>query len=145
MKLRARAYAMTLLLAGLVASPLFGAFPGDSFPVSTYPMFASARSTEVVMPHAIAITTSGEERRVRPREVANDEVIQAFETIRQAIRQGQEAIDQLCGHIARNVAHHGDVVMVQIVTSHYDGLEYFAGDKQPKGRWVEGECAVPPS
>ncbi len=39
MNVRATAYAMSFLLAGLVASPLFGAFHGDSFPVSTYPMF----------------------------------------------------------------------------------------------------------
>ncbi len=136
---------MTLVLAGLVASPLFGAFPGDSFPVSTYPMFASARSSEVLMPHAIAYTADGEERRVRPHDVANDEVIQAFSTIRQAIRQGQEAVDQLCQHIAQNVARHDDVVTVQIVTSHYDALEYFDGDKEAKDRWIEGECAVAPS
>ena len=142
MSVRVRAYAMTLVLAGLVASPLFGAFSGDSFPVSTYPMFASARSSEVVMPHAIALTATGHERRVRPHDVANDEVIQAFSTIRQAIRQGQDAVDQLCQHIAQNVARHGDVVTVQIVTSHYDALEYFGGDEEAKGRWVEGECAV---
>lgn len=142
MNVRARAYAMSFLLAGLVASPLFGAFHGDSFPVSTYPMFATARSSEVVMPHAIALTAAGEERRVRPADIANDEVIQAFETIRQAIRQGPQALDELCGHIAGNMARHGDVVRVQIVTSRYDGIDYFGGHTEPEERWVEAECEV---
>jgi hypothetical protein len=143
MSVRARAYAMTFLLAGLVASPLFGAFQGDSFPVSTYPMFATARSSEVVMPHALAFTADGEERRVRPADIANDEVIQAFETLRQAIRQGAAAVDELCAHIAGNVARHGDVVRVQVVTSRYDALEYFSGHREPVERWVDAECEVP--
>lgn len=144
MGVRTRAYAMTILIAGLVASPLFGAFPGDSFPVSTYPMFASARSNDVVMSHAIAFTADGEERQVRPGDVANDEVVQAFETIRQALGQGPAVMRDLCDHIAGNLARHGDVALVQLVTSRYDAVAYFAGHREPAERRVEAECEVAP-
>lgn len=135
------AYGFSAALLLLVASPLFGAFANDSFPVSTYPMFASARGREVSIPYASAITADGEVLRVPPRAVANDEVIQSFETIRQAIRFGPEALDALCHHIGGNMEVHG-AVRIRILTGTYDAVSYFHGDKDPIAEHLHTECEV---
>jgi hypothetical protein len=142
MKERARAYVLTVVLAGLVASPLVGAFERDSFPVSTYPMFASARPTEVSLPHAIVGHADGSERPAPPTAIANDEVIQALSTLRQALRQGPEATAALCERIASRVAG-SDALLVRIVTSTYNPVGYYTGEREPIHRVEHVDCEVP--
>ncbi len=139
---RLRAYAISLIVAGLVASPLFGAFAGDSFPISTYPMFASERPAEMSFPHAIVVDADGDKRPAPPSAVATDEVIQALSTLRQAIRDGDEATQSLCERIAERVAD-GDAVEIRIVTSTFHTIDYFDGAQEPLARTVHTSCEVP--
>ena len=143
--MRLRAYLITTLLAGAVAAPLFGILRSDSFPISTYPMFASARASEVAISHALAVRTDGERRPLPPSAVANAEVIQAFETVRQALRQGPEATQALCDRIAAGLAHsggQGGTKRVEIVTDRFDAVSYFKGDTQPLASTVHAQCEV---
>lgn len=140
MRLRAYAYGVSALIVALVASPLFGAF-GDDFPVSTYPMFASKRDSTVSIPSVVVVFADSSEAPASPSLVASDEVIQAFETIRQALRQGPEATRTLCEHVASGVRSRG-AVEVRIQTATYDSIVYFSGDTEPDAVTVHERCAV---
>jgi hypothetical protein len=139
---RVRAYVLGATVIALVAAPLAGFFESDSFPVSTYPMFANARPAEVSLPHAIVVHADGSERPAPPRAIANDEVIQALSTLRQAIRQGEAATAALCERIASRVAGN-DAAEVHIVTSWYDAIRYYDGEKVPLSRTEHVTCEVP--
>lgn len=141
MKLRLYAYGLSLLLAGLVASPLAGAFPDDDFPVSNYPMFAGRRSADVSVASVVMVFPDGHAEPVKPQLVANDEVIQAFETIRQAIRQGPDAVDRLCRDVADGLWD-SEATEVRVQDARYDAIAYFSGDATPSTVHVHGACEV---
>ena len=132
---------MSLVLAGVVALPLAGVVRSDSFPVSTYPMFAGARGSVVALPSAVAIAPDGQRRRLPPRVVAGEQVIQAFETLRQAIRGGADTTDALCTHIAGRLDPE-HVAAVEIVTERFDAVAYFSGEQEPLASQVHARCDV---
>ena len=140
---RVRAYGLTIILVGLVVSPLAGAFADDSFPISTYPMFATARSSETNLTHVILIDEEGHERTAPPAAVANDEVLQVQETILQALRDGKAATASLCERVAGRVAGSG-ATTVQIVTSTFDAILYYDGHPEPIARRVHATCETRP-
>jgi hypothetical protein len=139
--LRWRAYAVSLVLAGVVALPLVGVVRSDSFPVSTYPMFAGARGSVVSLPSAVAIGPDGQRDRLPPGLVAGEQVIQAFETLRQAIRGGADRTDALCARIASRLDPE-HAASVEIVTERFDAISYFAGEREPLASQVHARCDV---
>lgn len=139
---RARAYLISIAFVVAVAMPLSWSPDRDSFPPSTYPMFSGSRSAEADIPHAIAVTGDGERRVLPPGAVLNDEVIQAFETLRQAIADGPGATLALCRRIAARAGHPGDA-SVQIVTDRYHAVRYFEGAEEPLRSTVHASCQVP--
>ena len=143
--MRLRAYLISAVVAGAVAAPLFGIVRSDSFPISTYPMFASARAADVSISHVVAVSADGERRPVPPSAVANAEVIQAFETVRQALRQGPEATQALCNRIAAGLVDpggQGATTRVEIVTDRFDAVAYFEGNTQALASTVHAQCEV---
>ncbi len=141
--IRLRAYALTLILVGLVASPLAGAFANDSFPISTYPMFATVRSSETHLSHVMLVSPDGDERVAPPSAIANDDVLQVQETVLQALDEGPLATVALCERVARRVAGSG-VVSVQVVTSTFDAILYYQRDREPISRQVHATCEAQP-
>lgn len=140
---RGRAYLISVVLAGAVALPLVGLVQDDSFPVSTYPMFAARRTAEVTISHAVAVDVDGTRRAVSPGAVANLEVMQAFETVRQAVRQGPAATQRLCERIATRLAGDGArAARVEIVSERYDAVAYFEGHQEPLRRQRHASCEV---
>ena len=78
-----------------------------------------------------------------PEAVANDEVIQAYETVRQAISQGDEGTRALCADAATWAGdNRSGVVTVQVVTDDFDAVAYFDGEREPLSSTVHSECAV---
>ncbi len=106
-------------------------------------MFAAVRETDVSVPHVILVDEDGEEWPAPPPAIANDEVLQAQATIRQALRHGDEATEALCERVA-SWAHGSDAISVQIVTSTYDAVLYYEGDKEPLDRTQHAMCEVSP-
>jgi len=139
---RLYAYGISITLAVLVISPLFGAFSEDDFPFSSYPMFAGRRSRIVSVATVEQIAPDGSSQPVPPSWVANDEVIQAFETVRQAVRQGPSAVAALCSQVAARMPA-GEATELRIQTASYDSLAYFAGDRRPLRVDVHGSCEAP--
>ena len=139
---RARAYLVSIAFAAAVALPILGSTKSDSFPLSTYPMFSGRQSPEADIPHAVAITEDGERRVLPPDAILNDEVIQAFETLLQAIADGPEATQALCERIAARAGRPHDVA-VEIVTDRYHAIHYFDGGEEPLRSTVHASCEIP--
>lgn len=140
-----------LLTAAVLAAQLFPLTRGeryDSFPWSTFPMFAHGRPDAVtVVDRFVAVAADKSSERVPPRLVANDEVLQAAATLRYAIRRGKKATRALCRQVARRVADEpafAGAVTLELVTVQYDALRYFAGDQEPLAKpRVRARCKVP--
>lgn len=116
----------------------------DGFPLSTYPMFASKRKLSQRFTYAVAWTADGERRRVRPRHVANAEVMQATMTFARA--SSQKRLPALCTSIAGRVAADGelaDVVRITIVSGTHDAIRFLLHDERGAERTL-AECAVQP-
>jgi hypothetical protein len=141
---RAWPYGFAAALIVTMLLPLLGDPRGDSFPLSTYPMFAGRASSEATIPHAVLVSAGGARTVLPPEAVANDEVVQAYETLRQAVRQGPEATARLCARAAEWQAGRGDDAgRVEIVSDTYDAVAYFEGDDKPLATTVHASCEVP--
>lgn len=131
----AYAWLVTGVMLALVLSPLVRPAGADSFPWSSYPMFAHGRATAVTgVHHLVAFDADGARRPVPPRLVANDEVLQADVTLRRAVRGGRKASAALCRKVAARIADDpdwADVVRLELLTEKFDALRYFAGDTAP--------------
>jgi hypothetical protein len=141
---RAWPYGFAAVLIVAMLLPLLGDPRGDSFPFSTYPMFSGRASSEATVPHAVLVAGDGERTVLPPEAVANDEVIQAYETLRQAVGQGADATARLCARAAEWQAGRSDEpARVEIVSDTYNAVAYFEGDKEPLATTVHATCEVP--
>jgi hypothetical protein len=131
----AYAWLVTGVMLALVLSPLARPAGADSFPWSSYPMFAHGRPTAITsVHHLVGFTADGARRPISPRLVANDEVLQADATLRRAVRRGKKASVALCRTVAARVADDpdwADIVRLELLTEKFDALAYFAGDTAP--------------
>jgi hypothetical protein len=134
-------------LVGATLEPIVRAPADDGFPLSTFPMFATPRPTQVVMSYAQGVTRDGRPRMLSPGHLGTGEVMQAFSLIQGAVAAGPRARLALCTAIAARVAGDAalrDVVAIQIVAGTHDAVDYFAGGTL--GREVTQErCDVPRS
>lgn len=149
MSLRERLRALLAVGVGLVAtgavlSPLATA-AGDSFPISTYPMFARPRGQPTLYA-AIARAADGSERRLTPSLVGSEEVLQAKVLIARSVEQGPAAAQALCQAIAGRIAASpsgADLRAVEIVRRRYDPIAYFVSGPEPLEQAVLQTCPVP--
>ena len=127
----AYAYAITIAVLVAVLYPLSWKEGRDSFPLSSYPMFAhNRRSAELRAVYAVATDAAGERRYVPPELVANREVLQARAVLDRAGKNGGKGARLLCGEIAGRVAASGGgpfagAVEVQIIRGRHDASVYF--------------------
>ena len=137
--------AVSCALLVAVIAPAFGDAGADSYPFSTYPMFARPKA-KTVIPFAEGIDAAGRATRLGPELVANGEVMQAAHTLHRAMRAGQERLEQLCTRIAEAVAAESrlaSVVRVRIAEGTFDSVGYFLGASEPETRTIHLECDVP--
>lgn len=140
---RAWAYAFSATLIAAVFWPLLGSPQADSFPFSTYPMFSGRQSSEVSIAHVVAIDAAGRAEALPPEALGTDEVIQAFETVRQAIRQGDASVAELCVDAADWARDRREAaVSIAVVTDAYNGVAYFEGETEPTASVTHGTCLV---
>ena len=138
------AYGVGLTAVVVVALPGFGDPSRDSYPLSTYPMFARARDKPQLY-FVEGLDAAGTPLRLEPELVANQEVMQAAATVRRAVRSGPEATDRLCKRVAERVAAsaaHTPIVRVRIVGARFDPLRYFLHGPEPEERSEHARCRV---
>lgn len=122
---------VSVLVLGAVAWPVTWRSDRDSFPLSSYPMFAhNRRSAELRAVYAVATDAAGERRYVPPDLVANREVLQARAVLDRAGKSGGKGARLLCGEIAGRIAalgsgHFAGAREVQIIRGRHDASVYF--------------------
>lgn len=133
----------SVALLALTLAPL--AREGDSFPLSSYPMFSSVR-TKPWISIVVARDAQGEQRPIPPRLVANAEVMQAAQTIGNAVRRKQAG--QLCERVAARIAAEpawADAVHVEVQSRQFDPFTYFTSEdgRTPLQVRRRARCEVP--
>jgi len=116
-------------LVGAVLEPLVRSPYADSFPLSTFPMFATPVPGTFVMSYAQGVTADGRRRALSPAHLDTGEVLQASSRIERAVDAGPRERTALCRAIAARVAGDAalrDVVALELVTGTYDTVETLA-------------------
>jgi len=142
---KAWAYSFGLGVCAAVAAPALSKPTSDSYPLSTYPMFAYERQ-KTRLCHVDGLDRAGQRTRLPPKLVANDEAMQAARTIRLAVNAGPERMALLCQRVAERLAQDAkfaSVVRVRVIEGRFDSLSYFLGSTEPEELVVHHECVVP--
>ena len=141
---RLLAYGYGLTLVALSASPLLLPPDDDSYPLSTYPMFARPRG-KPWLSIVEGVDAAGGAVRLTPSLIAHGEVMQAAATVRRAVREGPLAMEQLCTTVAERVANDLDyrhVQEVRVVSARFDPVRYFRDGPTPEERLEQRRCPV---
>jgi hypothetical protein len=114
----------------------------DSYPLSTYPMFAEDRGPTSGVTAAVGIGPDDEVVRLSAREVSGtDEVMLAVETVVRAVNQGRA--EELCASVASGLDR-PEVRAVEIRTELVDSVGWLAGQRTPAEVRVHARCEVGP-
>ena len=135
-------FGAALVLAS--AAPLLRNAEHDSYPFSTYPMFARTLRTPQLT-FAEGVKRGGGALRLPPELIANDEPMQAMRTLKLTANQGAEALGRLCASIAERAGHEprfDEVRRVRISRARFDPLRYFEAGASPAESEVLAECRV---
>jgi hypothetical protein len=124
----------SLALIGATLSPLVrdpGEPRDDSFPLSTYPMFASPRSITLAMHYALGEGRAGQRIALSPEMLGSGEVLQAVRVLERGVAGGKQGLTRLCTEIAARVARDhafDEVANVRIVIGTHDAVDYLVRD-----------------
>ena len=127
-----------------VLSPLVSG-AADSFPISTYPMFARAPGQPTLFA-VVATGADGVEQTLPPELVGSSEVLQAKVLIQRSVQRGTQATAELCEATAARVAasdRAGGLRFVDIVRRRYDPVAYFMTSVEPIDRERIFRCLIP--
>jgi hypothetical protein len=139
-----RVWLVSLVLLAAVLAPL-GWPQHDSFPFSTYPMFAGTAASSIDVEHVVAIDGAGRVTVVPPELVASREVLQAKRSIVEAIGRGRGAVAELCRAIAARVAaahSPAGAVALEVRSDTFQVRGYFSGSRTPVKSTVHARCEV---
>jgi hypothetical protein len=116
----------------------------DSFPLSTYPMFASPRKTTIDINYVVGFSQRGDVRwHVPPSVIGSSEVLQAKQIVDRAVGGGPPKMRELCERIARRVrAGRSDIAYVAIVFGRHDAVDYLVRGVRGTERELH-RCTVP--
>jgi hypothetical protein len=136
-----------VLLALAVGWPALRSSPGDGFPVSSYPMFASDRGRIVTLATAVGLTDRGEELRLGPPAVGGgDEVMLAASAARLAVAGSGPDARRYCSEVADRVADGAgpaEVTMIEVRTEERDAVADPRARRPARGLTVHARCEVP--
>lgn len=139
--------AVSVAVVALVASPALR--QRDSYPLSTYPVYAEARPATAELPTAVGVSAAGDRIRLSPTVIgASDDPLIVADRVADAIA-GRRA-DRLCLAIAeravasRGVAERDRLTGVEVVTETVDLMATAADGAPPLARTVHAACPVAP-
>jgi hypothetical protein len=111
----------------------------DSFPLSTYPIYATARGDVVPISTAVGIDTAGRTQTLDMATIADtDDPLIAESLVEREIRAGRA--DQLCAEIAQRAPREIDAI--EVVEEHHDVVAHASGDVSLVQRAVHARCQV---
>jgi hypothetical protein len=130
---------VTVGVVVLVASPALR--DRDSFPLSTYPVYASARSRTATFDTVIGLRADGSTAHLSMDVIAQtDDPLIAQQRVRDAVAGGRA--DALCERVARRAP--AAVTSVQVVTQTHDVVEAASGRSSLLRQSVHARCSVQP-
>ncbi len=115
----------------------------DSFPLSNYPMFSTPKTTQAKIFHVVGFTPDGRGMPLSPSMVDTDEIMQAYQTVKLAIRGGRA--QALCEASARRVAgseDFADVTRLEVRIDVFDAVRYWEGDRSTERTRIVAKCEV---
>lgn len=134
----------TALLIGALVSPVIR--DQDSLPLSTYPMYSSARSNVSSFVTASGVDESGDRTTLSALTISQSRdrlIAQAF--LNDAVQRG-EAVDAcvgIAGRVGDASTSGGAVTMVEIAVERHDTVERLRGEDSLQQRDVIVSCEVP--
>lgn len=133
---------MTLITVTALLWPIVSG--ADSFPLSTYPMYATARPRQGSLVTAVGLDDQGREIRLSLALIGStDDPLIAESLLRTAVRQ--ERTGRLCTEIAARTARDAqrhEVIDIVVLTELLDLVDLVAGTAPPSERTVHATCAV---
>lgn len=141
---RCVAYVSGLGATAAVLSPLVSG-AADSFPLSTYPMFARAPGQPTLF-SVVATARDGAEQSLSPELVGSTEVLQVKVLIQRSVQRGPQAMAELCEATATRVAasdRASSLRFIDIVRRRYDPVAYFVTSAEPIERERIFRCPIP--
>lgn len=140
-------YALSALVIAAVLYPLSFDRRTDSFPLSSYPMFARFPPRPIVVAYYLVAVGPGDYRRpVPPDLLGSSEVLQAQATIRGAVRRGPRAMRALCERAAAAVARDpsfDDASEIRLLKGKHDAIDYLTGADTRGVEKLRVQCRVP--
>lgn len=131
-------------LALAVAAPVLRDAEDDSYPLSTYPMFARVL-TKPRLTYAEGVSRDGQGTRLPPRIVGSDEPMQAMRTLKLTADGGRRSLKRLCAAMAERVAAepaYAQLRVVRIVRAQFDPVRYFEAGPTPENSEKLAQCSV---
>jgi hypothetical protein len=140
------ALAITAAVALVVCWPVLAHPDRVGFPLSTYPMFSTRRSSAEPLSTVVGIDADGVQHWLDPGLVnGTSEVVQAAAVVATDVASGTAG--RLCADVAARVAADGSrgatLARIEVVTVRYDAIQWFAGRREPLERVVHADCPVP--
>ena len=124
------------IVAAAVLSPLARDPQSDTYPLSTYPMFATNRGEEHRIPTVVEVLDGGVTKRLSPELIAGtDELVLTAVTVSRAVRDGQA--EALCGEVADRL---GAGRRARVQTERHNVIDLVAEGAPPLAVDVHAEC-----
>lgn len=134
---------VSIVLIAATASPVLRNPNDDSFPLSTYPMFAWKRTTTVTMEYLVGFTVTGERWHLPPRTTGSSQPMQAMRILQGAAGRGRTGQLALCKAAAAKVPRlRKDIVVVAMMRGTHEAIDYLVYNKPGKETELV-RCAVP--
>jgi hypothetical protein len=143
----ARGFGLGVTVCAVLAVlwPLLCARP-DSFPLSTYPMFASDRG-QPELSNARGLRADGSRVALPPELFGTSEVMQARSLVSRAVASGKRSSLQLCKQLAAQIdgnKQFDGVTSVELTRDRYDSIKYFTESNAPLASKRVARCDVQP-
>jgi hypothetical protein len=133
-----RAAVLTAGLVGILVLPAIRS--RDSFPLSTYPMYASARGREATFSTVVGVDSDGKVRRLSMQQIARtDDPLITHQRVRDEIRGGRAG--ELCIDVAAQVTSE-EIVAVEVVEERHDIVLPVEERSSQLARVVHARCAA---
>ncbi len=127
------------IAAAAVLSPLLHSPNHDSYPLSTYPMFADDRGPQTNIDTVVAIDPDGVVHRLTPKIISGtDEIVTASEVVRLAISRGDAEL--LCDDVAEVV--NDSSMLIQVRSELVDTVAVVVDGAPPLEVIIRAECRL---
>lgn len=126
-------------VVGLLLVPVI--VDSDDFPLSTYPMYATARSNDVAFVTAWGFHANGERHELGLDVIgSSDDPLVVAGELRASIRAG--AAEERCLEIAMRASNEPSIVSIEVTTERHDVVAHTRGEESLLERTVHASCSV---